>query len=89
MVDYEDDEGVMIHDASDSDFTKEYGDPVACVVQNQKAPNTVQRHEIFYLRYSVKNKVCNLIIDNRSCENIIYWALVDYLKLEMEPHPHP
>ena len=30
-----------------------------------------------------------LIIDNGSCENIVSKALVDYLKLEMEPHPHP
>jgi len=37
----------------------------------------------------VKNKVCNLIIDNESCENIISSALVNYLKLEIEPHPHP
>ena len=33
--------------------------------------------------------MCNLIIDNGSCENIISAALVDYLKLETEPHPHP
>jgi len=33
--------------------------------------------------------VCNLIIDNDSCENIVSTALMDYLKLEMEPHPHP
>ena len=32
--------------------------------------------------------MCNLIIDNGSCENIAS-ALVDYLKLENEPHPHP
>ena len=36
-----------------------------------------------------KNKVCNLINDNKSCENIVYSALVDYLKLETEPHSHP
>ena len=35
-----------------------------------------------------KNKVCNLIIDNGSYENIIFSALVDYLKLETKPHPH-
>ena len=33
--------------------------------------------------------MCNLIVDNGSCENIISTALVDYLMLETEPHPHP
>ena len=69
------------------------GEVATCVVQwllcNQKNPDTIQRHQIFYSRCSVKNKVCNLIINNDNCENIISTALVDYLKLEMEPHPHP
>ena len=33
--------------------------------------------------------MCNLIIDNDNCENIVSTALVDYLKLEMEPSRHP
>ena len=33
--------------------------------------------------------MCNLIIDNGSYEHIISSALVDYLKLETEPHPQP
>jgi len=32
--------------------------------------------------------VCNLIIDKNSYENIVSTALVDYLKLETERHPH-
>ena len=43
----------------------------------------------FYSRCSVKNKVCNLIIDNESYENIVSHALVDNLKLEIKSHPHP
>ena len=35
------------------------------------------------------NKVYNLIIDNRSYENMVSRALVDHLKLETEPHPLP
>ena len=59
------------------------------VVMQPKDPHTTQHHQIFYSRCSVKNKVCNLIIDKESCENITFSALVDYLKLETEPHPHP
>ena len=93
VADYRDeDEGVVIKDASDSDFVEEHGDPVACVVQkllcNPNIPDTTQRHQIFYSRCSVKNKVCNFIIDNVSCNNIISRALVNHLKLETKPH-HP
>ena len=56
---------------------------------NQKTSDTTQQHQIFYSRCSIKNNICNLIIDNGSHENIVSSALVDYLKLEMEPHPHP
>jgi len=31
---------------------------------------------------------CNLINYNDSCENIVSIVLVNYLKLETEPHPH-
>jgi len=64
-----------------------------CVVQrlqcNQTTPDTTKQHQIFYSRYSVKIKVCNLIIDNRSCENFISRALVNYLKLEIKSYLHP
>ena len=49
MVDYEDrrEEEVEIEGLNDSDFTKEQGDFVTCVVQrvlcNQKAPDTTQQ----------------------------------------------
>jgi len=33
--------------------------------------------------------VCNLIIDNESCENFVSKALVDYSRLETKPHLHP
>ena len=56
---------------------------------NKKNPDTIQRHQIFYSRCAIKNKVCNLIINNNSCKNIASTVLVDYLKLEIEPHPHP
>ena len=88
MTNYEDDgkEEVKIEELNDSNFAEEQGDSIACVVQrllcNQKALDTTQRHQIFYARCSVKSKVCNLIISNKSNENIVSRALMDYLKLE-------
>jgi len=83
MANYGDEgEEVVIEDASDSDFIEEHRDPVACIVQrllcNQKIPNTTQRHQIFYSRCSVKGKICNLVIDNGSCENIVSRALIEF-----------
>jgi len=94
MADYEDaDEMENETEPKDSNFTEEHGESVTCMVQqllcNQKALDTTQRHQIFYSRCSVKNKVCNLIIDNGSCENIVSHALVKHLKPETEPHPQP
>jgi len=92
MADYENEDEVLIEtEPKDSHFVEEDGEEATCVVQrllcNQKNPDTTQRHQIFYSRCSVKNKVCNLITDNESCENIVSTALVDYLKLETESHP--
>ena len=94
IVDYEDEDEVLIEtEPEDSDFVEEEREVAIYVVQqllcNQKNPDTIRRHQIFYSRCSVKNKVCNLIIDNDICENIISTALVKYLKLETEPQPHP
>ena len=80
MVDYEEEDDVLMKtELEDSDFIEEYCDPVACIIQkvlcSQKIPDTTKRHQIFYLRCSVKDKICNLIIDNESCENIISRAL--------------
>ena len=91
MANYEED--VLIETKpEDSDFVKEHGDLVACVIQkvlcNKKVPDTTQ-HQIFYSKRQVKDKTCNLIIDNGSWENFASMALVDYLKLETKSHPQP
>ena len=93
MADYEVEDEVQIQtELEDSDFIKEHGDLVACIVQkllcNQKIPDTIQ-HQIFYSRCLVKDKVCILIINNRSCENIMSRVLVDHLKLDIKPHHNP
>ena len=88
IADYEDDEeeGFEIEELNDSDFAEEHRELAACIVQtllcNQKTPNTTQRHQIFYSK--CQSKVCNLVINNESCKNIVSRALVDCLKLDTD-----
>ena len=38
---------------------------------------------------SVRKKVCNLVIDCRSCENLVSRKLLDYFNLPTQPHEAP
>ena len=69
MADYEEENDVLIETESEaSDFVEKHGDHVACVIKkvlcSQKILDITQRHQIFYSRCSVKDKICSLIIDN-------------------------
>ena len=48
-----------------------------------------QRKNLFKTRCSVNNKVCDLIVDNGSTENLVSKKLVDYFQLPTEPHEKP
>ena len=52
------------------------------IVVQPKEPRHYAKASVYYSRYSVKNNVCNLIINNDSYENSISTALVYYLKLD-------
>ncbi|PON35024.1 Aspartic peptidase, active site [Parasponia andersonii] len=64
------------------------GDQVVCIVQKlllaPKQPQPVQRHVIFRTRYTIKKRVCNVIIDSGSSDNIISKSLVKPLELPTE-----
>ncbi|GJT80165.1 reverse transcriptase domain-containing protein [Tanacetum coccineum] len=47
------------------------------------------RHNIFHTRCTCLGKVCNVIIDGGSCENVISSIMVDKLGLKTEEHPKP
>ncbi|KAM2928344.1 hypothetical protein COP2_035599 [Malus domestica] len=45
------------------------------------------RHNIFHTRCTSGGKVCNVIIDEGSCENVVSQEMVDKFKLETKKHP--
>ncbi|KAI3759514.1 hypothetical protein L6452_07397 [Arctium lappa] len=48
-----------------------------------------QHEDLFRSHCSVHKKVCNLIIDNGSCENLVSQKLVDYFNLPTQHHECP
>lgn len=48
-----------------------------------------QRHALFQTRCTVAGKVCKVIIDSGSSENVIAMDAVQKLQLKDEEHPHP
>ena len=47
------------------------------------------RGNIFHSTCSILGKVCKLVIDGGSCENVVRQEAVDKLGLKTEEHPHP
>jgi len=48
-----------------------------------------QRENIFHTRCQIRDKVCEMIIDNGSCTNVASTTLVEKLGLTTLPHPRP
>lgn len=46
-------------------------------------------NNLFKTHCSIKNKLCNLIVDSGNMENLVSQKLEDYLKLSTEPHENP
>ena len=69
------------------------GERVNCVIQKvlltPSHPISSQRHNLFKTRCTIKQKVCDVIIDSGSCENIVSKSLVKALQLPTVKHPHP
>ncbi|XP_042488832.1 uncharacterized protein LOC122068982 [Macadamia integrifolia] len=90
-------EGIMSDDSdldgADFEMAEEEGEGVSCIIRrlllSPKPAELTQHHMIFHTHYSVKSRVCNVIVDNGSSENIVSLALVNHLKLTTEPHSSP
>ena len=48
-----------------------------------------QRHNLFHTQGMIKDKLCRIIIDNGSCNNIASQELVDRMGLKQQRHPNP
>lgn len=66
---------------------------VNCIVHRvllaPKLKEPTQQHNIFKTCCTINEKVCNLIIDNGSWENIVSKRLVATLQLKTEKHLNP
>ncbi|KAI3498749.1 hypothetical protein L1887_34530 [Cichorium endivia] len=57
---------------------------------DKSADDTVWlRHNIFRTKCTAKGKVCTVIIDGGSCDNMVSKTMVDKLELAVQDHPEP
>nr|GEV83728.1 hypothetical protein [Tanacetum cinerariifolium] len=72
-----------------------YGDTrELLVIQRALAMDSIEddvwlRHNIFHTRCTSLGKVCDVIIDSESCENVVSETMVKKLSLKTEKHPRP
>ena len=84
-----DDEMSPLEDYIDVDVAKLVNGDVSvtrCALNMQ--PEVMSKH-IFHTRCHIKDKVCNLIIDSRSCTNVVRTLLVEKLGLPRLKHFNP
>lgn len=90
QAEFQEEEGI---NEDEIEVAEETGEHLNCVVQRllytAEEKNPAQRNNIFRAYCSVLGKVCKLIIDNGSCDNIVSKDLVQHLGLPTEPHRKP
>ncbi|KAF9594803.1 hypothetical protein IFM89_034786 [Coptis chinensis] len=73
-------------------FGDDEGDRVSLVVQDLLYTPQVSishRHSLFRTTCAVQGKLCFLIIDSGSSENIVSKKMVEKLEFPTQPHPRP
>ncbi|GKA57227.1 transposon ty3-I gag-pol polyprotein [Tanacetum coccineum] len=93
-------DGLISDDAFQEEDELEYSEPlggeaeqVTYVVQrtlcSPKVSDSSQRNKIFQTKCLVKEKICSVIIDGGSCENLVFGALVKAFKPPTKLHLSP
>jgi len=59
------------------------------VLNGQKGAKDEQRENIFHTQCTIQDQVCFLIIDGRSCANVVSLSMIKKLDLQAMAHPHP
>ena len=55
----------------------------------KEVENTVQRNKLFWTSYKTKDRVCKIIVDSGSTNNLVSIEMVEKLELETIEHPSP
>jgi hypothetical protein len=55
----------------------------------KEVENPVQRNKLFRTSCKTKDRVCKVIVDNGSTDNLVYMEMVEKLELETIEHPSP
>jgi len=58
------------------------------VLSGQKGAKDEQRENIFHSRCMIQGKICSVIIDGRSCANVVFLSMIEKLGLQTMTHPH-
>jgi hypothetical protein len=60
-----------------------------CFTPRKAKDEDDQHHNLFHSWCTIGGKVCQLVIDSGSCENVVAEEVVEKLALETEKHPNP
>jgi hypothetical protein len=61
----------------------------ALLTLEKEVESSVQRNRLFRTAYKTKDRVCKVIVDSGSIDNLVSTEMVEKLELEMIDHPSP
>ncbi|CAL8151358.1 unnamed protein product [Prunus armeniaca] len=79
-------------DSEDTPTDEQYNieqDPKVCLTPRAADGDSRLRNNIFQSTCTIGGKVCRLVIDSGSCENVVAEEAVQKFGLETKKHPHP
>lgn len=73
----------------EGDIGKQINCVVKRVLQTLTVTEPIQRHSLFQICCTINKWVCDIIIDNKSCENVVSKSFVKILGLTIVKHLCP